>query len=399
MDRLGGGSPGHSYAIEIVPTSRATPTARILPAGRYEDHAVIAARGARAGFRLAVTGLQPKSRIRLRGLPKACRSREHVLVRGRNVFELVVEAAADAPLSCARLSLEYARPGAKTWQRFDILQPLVLVRVANQQPYLTVREDHIPFAVARALPFAIQIAKPKAELLQASPMSLLVNAVRKPVAMKSGGKKTKGKTAKPKLFAAPLRVRVLELPHGVRGNPITVSGDRAGLYLSAATSAGLGEHRVHVVARVSARGGFFEVTSPPVTLRTAARHNRVELGTLRESVPGAARDFELPVKHSVARAWNGTAKLELRGIPKGVTLLTKTLSAKQTLRTLRLRIAPGTRPGRYRNLVLRWRIPSAQAGGSAIEDWRGGELRLDHPAPRTIRASTRASAQKTKERP
>lgn len=365
-DRLRRGGSAHVYRVEVART-RAQPSARILPAGRYEDHAVVAPRGAHAGFRLAITGVPVGTRVRLRGLPQGCRSSERITERGRSVLDLVVRAAPDAPLAGAQLTLAMLRPGQKEWETLRLTQPLELVRVANRQPYLVVAERTIPFAVAEAVPFALTLRQPKVPILQGSPMSLVVDAKRAPK------------------FRNGMRVRILEAPPGVRANTVTLAKGEVRLSLSAATSARPGKHRVHAVARVYGRGSFYDVATAPIDLETSKRTATIRIGSVRgQLLPSDALTLRLPVDIAVARAWSGDARVELRGLPKGVELVTKSLPAKGLSSkgkqvALELEVAAKTRPGRFRNLLLRLRVPTPN--GTLVEDWRGGELRLD-PAPK-----------------
>ena len=199
--------------------------------------------------------------------------------------------------------------------------------------------------------------------MQGSPMSLTVEARRRPK------------------FRSGLRVRVLEAPPGVRASSVTLSKNSVAMSLSASTSAAPGSYRVHAVARVYGRGSFYDVASGPIELKTAKRKTTVRMGAVRGELSVAeATTLKLPVEFGVLQPWVGNARVELRGLPKGVEVLTKHVSAKELAKvagkmTVELRVAAKTRPGRFRNLLLRLRIPTAT--GTVVEDWRGGEVRID----------------------
>ncbi len=262
FDRLGSFGPLHRYRVEVEPR-RAEASARILAAGRDEDHAVNVARAARMGLRITTSGVPAGTRCRLVGLPPKCSSEVVTLERGQSVLDFVVAADADAALASASLELEMAAKGSDAWKPLPLQQPVELVRVQNNQPYLTTMESRIPFAVTAQLPFQIEAVKPLQALTRGTSLALSVRAVRD---KRAGGN---------------LRLRALSAPPGIVVGTATLSGDAATLEVRASEGAALGEPRLHIVARRYGRNGHYELTSAPVvvTVVEAAKTDAKPEGT------------------------------------------------------------------------------------------------------------------------
>lgn len=88
-------------------------------------------------------------------------------------------------------------------------------------------------------------------------------------------------------------------------------------------------------------------------------------------------------KIEVLRPFDGTATVEMLGLPHGATTATKTFSKDQTELTFPIAVAPGAAVGKHNGVFCRVTVPE---NGSTIlhQTAMGGTLRIDAPTPAPV---------------
>ena len=347
-DHLRRGGESFAYRIEVTHTgSRAT--ARVLPAGRYEDHAVAVPRGGRSATRLALGGLPNGTKIEFAALPKGLVAHVGSRLPGSNVVPVVFESSADSKVAGYRLGVRARVPRRK--EPIDVLfqQGVTLVRVRNQQPYFQIAEDRLPLAVTEAAPFRIEVVPPKVPILRGGPLALKVRVHRA------------------KNFKGAVRARLLFNPPGISASQVTIRGKEAVLKLNANGGAGLQTWKLAVVGRMYGNRSFLETSSKLFDLSVSQAWISATLGKARAEQGKACKlSVKLNTKHSFA----GKCQAKLYGLPGGVKTSFPSFDARAKTIEFPLEIAKKARAGRHRNLLLRFEIPTPD--GTVVQHLRGG---------------------------
>ena len=360
-DHLRRGGERFAYRIEVTrPGSQAT--ARVLPAGRYEDHAVAVPRAGRFATRFAVGGIPIGAKLEFVGLPKGVQAHVGTRLPGSNIVPAVFEASQAAKAGGHRLAVVARVPGRK--QALDVLfqQPVTLVRVRNQQPYFQIAEDRLPLAVTETAPFRIEVEQPKVPILRGGPLTLKLRVHR-----------AKG-------FKSAVRARLLFNPPGIGASQVTIRGNEGSLRLNANGGAGLQTWKLAVAARFYANGSYLETSSKLFDLRVSQPWISAKIGKARAE-QGKACSLKVTLGEKAPFA--GKCNAKLYGLPGGVQTKFPSFDAKAQSIEFPLQIAQKARPGRHRNLLLRLEIPTPQ--GTVVQHLRGGEIRIDRPVSAKLR--------------
>lgn len=369
-DQLRDGSPLHVYRIEIT-DPRGELITNVVPAGRYEDHAVAVPAGGRMAVRISTRGAAPGTELSFRNLPPGVTARSGTLQRGSNLVPVVFEAATDAGLASRRLDILARLAEQKEPRLTRYLQVAALVRVRNQQLYLWTLEETLPLAVTKESPFRLEVEPPEVPLIRGSPLRLKVRVHR------DAG------------FNAPIRVRMLYNPPGVGAGQVTVPKNEGHLSLSANGNAPVRTWQCAVVGRYYANRTFREASSAMFALRVEEPWMTARLGKARAEQGQAV---QLAVDLKKAKDFGGKVRAELLNLPPGATATSPIVDQETDRVTFDLKLAQNARPGRYRNLVLRLRMPSEQ--GDVVHHYRGGELRIDRPLRRKAKVAGKKPATK-----
>lgn len=316
-------------------------------------------RGGRMACVLRVAGVDRKDGIeyQAQNLPEGTRASRATLHESSPYVPFVISADAKAPLGAALVDLEATARKAPQKRAAGYHQSIPLVRVENDRVYLRTTTDRIPVAVSEALPFRIDVEQPKVPIVRGSAFGLRVTVHR-----------DKG-------FKGAVQARLLYNPPGVRGGVITIPGDKNTGVLPLSQAGGVPDEPwdVVVVGRSSV-GGTVETCSEVIKLAVVSPYYIAGIGKARAA---QGEEVELPVTLKMREKFAGKVKVRVPNLPRDVKVSFTEIDEKSTELTCKLVIGPKAPPGRHRNLVFQFIVPTE--GGNAVQTTRGGELRIDRP--------------------
>jgi hypothetical protein len=222
--------------------------------------------------------------------------------------------------------------------------------------------DRVAAAVANPAPFTIDLVAPKAPLVRNGSMQLKVVA-----------KRNEG-------FTGPIAVRLLYNPPGVassRSISIPAEKNEAIIPLTANGSAEIRVWPVVVIGSAGVPGGGrVEVATQLVDLEVADHFFELAFGKAAVEQGKVAR---LPITITQKREFEGTAKVQVVGLPAGATCEPLEFNKDATELELPIATAADARVGRHRTVMCRAVVT---VNGEPVMHTLGtGEVRIDRPRP------------------
>jgi hypothetical protein len=285
---------------------------------------------------------------------------EFPLAADYNRVPVLVRAAADAPLAAALTSV--------TAELVDKSQPILsrfrqqtwLVRGTNNIPVWSHWADRAAVAVVQPAPFTIRIVEPKAPLVQSGSKELRI------VAEKAAG------------FDGRIAVRMLYDPPGLsshQGIGIEPGQTEAAIPLTTAGNAWARDWKIIVVAEADVNGPV-RTSSEFATLRIVPQY-------LAMTFPPAATEQGKPIDYAIAieqrTPFEGAAKVDLVGLPPGVTTTPQEITKDSKEVKFPLTVAADARVGHHKQLYCQ--ISIMENGEPVLHTVGTGELRIDAPLP------------------
>jgi hypothetical protein len=371
-DMLGSGKPGYTYLMEL---RRILPELEVsLPERRITEEVVLAVpRGQRmaAVMNLRRRDYNDAAVIEPIDLPAGVKLVDANYPAGSNAIQLVLEAAADAPLSgsLTGCNIKPTAQGAAFNGKLTNLSRLILGQ--NFQDIWSYRCERMAVAVTERMPLVIEPVTPVVPLVQMGQVNLQVKVQR-----------LEG-------YANPIYLSVLSLPPGVSApGAVEVPADKgeAIIPLTAAGNASAGQFPIVVMIQAPFQNGTMEFAAVPVNLEVAAAAFQF---AFQKTMTEQGGKSEVIVNVEVARPFDGEAEVELLGIPPGVTCpqpLQK-IQKEVTQLVFPIEIAADARVGSQATLVVQARVP---LNSDRIVQTQGtGEVQIDAPlvtapAPETV---------------
>jgi hypothetical protein len=329
--------------IERVPTS--------IDTGRPQIPAIVAVpRGGRGAIRMvlpdATTPLQS-----FLDLPPSVRVLSFAPDQGTSRMAVVFEADADAPLSSALV-----RPcDAESQRPTDFLQSVPLVVVENDRVYWNSNLHALPLVVTERLPYGIDVEPLSVPLIRNSDGHMRVRIRR-----------DEG-------FANSIQLRLLNPPPGVRASTVTVDRSREFVDIPISHAGVLPKvaWTTVVVAQCTIDGRSTETASAPVDLP-------IESGSLGAPAISfrleAGQTSTWPIRLEHRSPFRGEARVELRGLPSGVSAKALPITPGLVDYSIELTVAADAPAAYVKSIVLRVHLP--MGAGVAIQDMRMGPLRV-----------------------
>lgn len=380
FDHLRRGGPAYFYRLEVGTVPSAASTREAVPGRRAEDFGIAVPRGGRSATVIQVRGLDTRrgATLGFESLPAGVTVAPAGIPAGGSVVPVVFSAAPEAELG-AGLATPTAvvgdEPAAIAHEHaFPIL------RVRNNQTYESRAVRALPVVVTEKMSFSVHADAPGVPLVRSGRLALPVRVDR------ADG------------FRGTVTVRALWLPPGVSASTMRLTGEnRTGtVTFNANSRAALGSWPIvltasaasgNVTRATSTDAMVFEVQEPWITAKLPRA--RIE--------QGAAGTFEVALERK--REFDGEVTAELGRVPRGVTVAIPDITAPEAAAPegaapegaagpdtlpIALRAAADARPGRHRSIYLRLRIETP--AGVIDHTVGGGELRVDEPLPRDLRA-------------
>lgn len=358
-DHLGSGGAAYAYRIEAAPVKP------VLRLGFLENDAACIAtpQGNRSFLLLSASRADFDGPLNLAfdGLPQGVTADFDPFAAGQGVIPVVLSAAPDSPVAGGLVSItgSLAEEGAGVQGGIDY--NVVLLEIANKVPFFVRNVNRLATAVAETAPFSIELAAPKAPIVQNGSMTLKV------VVSRAEG------------FTAPISLRIPWLPSGVGAGTADVpeNGVEAGIIVNASSGAATGKFRLAVVG---SSGGYtvstsltpIEIAKPWVTFDVA----KVETEQ--------GKPAQLTVTVNQAQDYAGTYKAELLGLPKGVTAQPQDVSHETTQLVFPIDVATDAPAGKFEGLFVRSVL--SFEGEDVLHQSGGGNLTIYEPLPPALQA-------------
>ena len=275
-------------------------------------------------------------------------------------FPVVFEATPDAPQQPGLHAFRIRSEGVEPALTGGLVDTIHHIDINNQGPYHSASFDRIACTVAEEAPFKIDLDAPPVPIVKNGTLVLKVRAARQ-----AG-------------YAEKITVRFLWNPPGISG-PVTVDipGDKseADYEIHASGDAAVGDWQVCMLAEANTPKGPVLTSTALVPLKIAEPYVSLTLD-LAATEPGKAG--AMLGKIETLRPFTGPAKVELTGLPHGVTCPPQNFNADQPEITFPLQIAADARTGKHSGLFCVVSVP--ENGANVLHQTAmGGTLRIDPP--------------------
>jgi hypothetical protein len=296
------------------------------------------------------------------GLPDGVASIPFAPDPGNARTAAVFEAKEDAPLGAWLITPTL--DSTKLPSPYEQSVPIVVVE--NDRSYWRTELHCLPIVVVERLPYSIEVEEPKRPLIRSSDGHLRVHIKRD------------------KDFDNRIQIRLLNPPPGVRGSTVSADRGREFVDLPLSHSGGVpsAPWTMVVLAQCTISGRATEIASNPVSLRVERPLFDVTIPSLRADV---GQTVLWPITLKNRTPFLGEARLEVRGLPSGVSATVPPVTKDTEELSITLTIPPATQPILMKSLQFRFHIPSED--GTILQDSRSGPFRLLPPSPTELDAT------------
>ncbi len=380
-DHLKHGGPEYVYRIEITPIeprlTLSIPPANQVGVPTQERQTIVVPRGNRFGTLIRATRADFGGDLSLKidGLPEGIRMIAEPWPAGQDVLPVLFEAAPDAPVTGNLCDLTAAPSDSNVKRRGRLDQPADLAYGPNNTVYHTVRVDKLAVAVAEEVPFSLKIVPPRAPLAQSGSMELKVVAERK------GD------------FKGPITLKMLFDPPGVSAGLVTIPPDKDefAIPLSSTPNAPAKSWKIAVLGQGDV-GGAAWVCSPLADLQVVPPFVTAKI-TRTAIEQGKGGQVKVAIEQK--NPFEGKAKVELLGLPNGVTTEAKEITSADKEVVFDVKSDPKSPAGSHGTLICR--VTVMKDGEPVVQNLgRGGVLRIDTPKVGATPASAAARTQQTR---
>jgi hypothetical protein len=237
----------------------------------------------------------------------------------------------------------------------------MLIRGQNNTDVYGHDADRLAVTLTKEVPYRVDIVQPKAPLVRNGSMDLKVVATR-----------AEG-------FTGPITLAFLYNPPGVGSSGsvnIPEGQNEATIPVTANENAAIGVWKIVVLATAQHAGGRVEVASQMADLEIADRFFNLAVG---KTAAEQGKETQLAVSVEKLRDFEGSAKIELVGLPNGATSEPREFSKDATEVIFPIKLTPDAQVGRHTSVLVR---AVAQFNGEPVTHTLGpGELRIDQPLP------------------
>jgi hypothetical protein len=361
-DQLDKGQADSQYRLEIRPIEPMLSLS--LPERRQNEEVTLAIpRGARmaAVMNIARRNVGEALQVTADHLPAGVRLVDNQVAANAGSLALVMEAAPDAPLGGSLVGLQ-ATPVAEASPIVGILHHRAKLVLGQNFVDVWGNDDHrLAVAVVDALPVTAEVEPPAVPLVQMGQIGLKLRVNRQ------------------ESFQQPIYAGLLSAPPGVSA-PAAIeipAGQSEGVIpLTAAANAAVGVWPIVVMVWTPHGGATAEWAVGPVPLEVAGpAFNFAFQKTMAEQ----GRPAEVVVNMEVLRPFDGSAEVELLGVPAGVTCPTtiQQVTKESTQLVFPIQVAPDARVGSLGTFVVQARIPMTV--DRIVQTQGTGELQIDAP--------------------
>ncbi len=367
-DHLHRGGPDFFYRIEITPVKPSmvvtVPPVNQIGQDTQERQTIVVPKGNRFGslFRVTRSDFGTDVTLAFDGLPEGISVSAADFPQGQDVIPVVFEASPTAavagklcPLTARSVEPADAKPAA-TPVTAKFTQMVDLVYGNNNSNYFSTTVDQLAVAVAEEAPFKLSVVTPKVPVVQSGALSLKVVADRKPG------------------FTGPINVKMLWDPPGVSSSSAIIAEGKneAFIPLNAGGGATPRKWKTAVIGSADVNGPLWacsqlsDIEVGPAIVAIKLTRTVVEQG--QTATVNATVDVKTP--------FEGKAKVELLGLPNGVTAPTMEIGPDDKQVAFPITTDVKSPQGTQNTLVCRVTVmkegePIVQSAG------QGGVLRID----------------------
>jgi hypothetical protein len=293
-DHLKRGGAAFAYRIEVTPIAPAL----TINDAMDKEVKIAAPQGGRTLFllRVARDNFGGDLRLRFDNLPQGVTVEHLPLDANTSVLPVLFNAAPDAPQAGALVDAvaEFGDVASPLVGRMD--QNITLVEGPNLTVFWAERVDRLAMAVTKPAPLDIRVVQPSVPIVQNGYMRLKIVATR-----------AEG-------FDAAATIRIPYLPTGFGAGTATIEQGKneVDLQLEAAGNAPIGPLQVAVIAEYDA----YRIAAPFVTVDVQAPWVTFQVANVQAD---QGKTVEAKVALTQVKPYEGTFKLEMGALPRGVT--------------------------------------------------------------------------------
>jgi hypothetical protein len=353
-DHLRSGGETFAYRIEVTPI---TPSLE-MGINRNDAVAVTVPQGNRVYVEVAARRKEFSGDIAIEytNVPEGVTIQGNAVTNGRGSWPVVLSAATDAPIAGSLLGITGRWDRESDPLRGGMNQQVQLILGANKVVFWDRYVDGLAIAVAEPAPFSIELVQPKVPLVRNGTMQVKVVATR-----------NEG-------FTEPINIGMPWRSPGVgAGSTLIAEGaTEALIHINANDKAAVGPWPLVMTGKssgyvVSSQVGTLEIAEPWMTFDVATVETE------------QGKPVELLVKVAQAQAFEGAAKAQLLGLPKGVTAPTLDVAADVTEVTFPLEVAADAAPGKHQNIFVQAVVTANEE--PVLHKWGSGQVTVFKPLP------------------
>jgi hypothetical protein len=381
-DSLRRGGPEFAYRIEVT-TADPKLTLDRREIQRDEPYGVSIPRG--GAMAMMITAKRENFggdlNLEFADLPEGVQFKTYPMPANRAEIPVILTAAADAPASAALVAVKAKVADEKLAAlegSLKLRHKLVLGQ--NRVDMWGYDSQRLAVAVAEPAPFKIRLEQPGTPVVR------------------SGSKDLKVVIERNEGFEGEVALATLYSPPGVavnNGLKIAKDANEVKIPITANGGAQIGNWPMLMVATYDTGNGRAEIVTDPIDLEIQDVAFKFEFPRIAGEVGGKSA---LKVDVEVVRPFEGTAEVELVGLPPGVTspAAKQPITPESTSVTFPIELAADAKVGNHKTLYCVAKITNS--AGEIVQTQGTGELRVDEPlAPKPDAAAPPAEAAKPEE--
>lgn len=379
-DQLGSGGAEYAYRVEVAPVQ---PRLVLTLPERTQFEDIVAP--VPAGNRLALLVSAQREdfggpvSLELKGLPPGVTAEVVPFGPDDGTVPVLLSAAPDVKPAGALVDVVGRHQEGNLVVEGHLRQRTSLVRGANNREVCNHYTERLAAAVTQAAPFALEIVQPKVPLVQSGTMELRVLAHRQPG------------------FQAPIILQMLYNPPGV-SSPVSVNlpegQSEARIPLTADSGAAVRSWKIAVLGEAVVGSGPVTVASQLATLDVAEPFFKFQFPIVSVD---QGQSTEWVVKVDKRKDFPGAARVELLGVPHGVTAEPREFTKDSGEVHFVVKTSADSPVGQHKSLVCRAVV---MAEGEPITHLLGsGELRIQKALPPKVAAAPKPAPQPAAPKP